>query len=47
MILFEKYKERLNLETKLIIDDLGLIEKTMRFDMNKMNMLPVDILNTW
>ena len=45
MILFEKYKERLNLETKLIIDNLGLIEKTMRFDMNKMNMLPVDILN--
>jgi len=46
MILFNQYKERLDLETRLIIDNISLIEKTNKFDMNKMNTLPEDILNT-
>lgn len=46
MILFDQYKERLDLETTLIIDNISLIEKTKKFDMNKMNTLPEDILNT-
>lgn len=45
MILFEQYKERLDLETRLIIDNISLIEKTRKFDMSKMNILPVDVLN--
>lgn len=45
MILFDQYKERLDLETRLIIDNISLIEKTRKFDISKMNTLPEDILN--
>lgn len=45
MILFEQYKERLDLETRLIIDNISLIDRTRKFDMSKMNILPEDVLN--
>lgn len=45
MLLFDQYKERLDLETGLIINNINLIEKINKFDMNNMNRLPEDILN--
>lgn len=46
MLLFDQYKERLDLETGLIVNNINLIERTGRFDMNKMNVLPQDVLKS-